>query len=98
MRSDGQYPIRVKARIVAVVYARSSSGRPTFIDLGHAFPNRNRLTLVIWGEDRLNFPAPPERLFRLGQLICAQGFVTSYRGVPQLRVSLWDAQGRLLSF
>jgi hypothetical protein len=83
---------------MSVVYARSSNGRPTFINLGAAYPNPNRLTILIWGEDRPNFPRAPERMFGPGQTICAQGRVTLYRGVSEIEVALWDAQGRLLSF
>jgi hypothetical protein len=88
----------MKARVASVRYAKASRGRPTFINLGYPHPDKRRLTLVIWGSDRVNFPRPPERMFRLSQLVCAQGFVTAYRGVPQMKVSLWDARARLLSF
>ena len=91
-------PVRLKARVASVTFARKSNGRPTFINLGFAYPNPNRLTLLIWGNDRINFPAPPERMFKVGQLVCAQGFVTRYDGVAQIEVALWDAKGRLLSF
>ena len=90
--------VRVKARVIMTFYARSWNGRPTFIDLGSAYPNPNRLRILIWGEDRSNFPAAPERMFRPGHMICAQGRVTRYRGVSEIEVALWDAQGRLLSF
>jgi DNA/RNA endonuclease YhcR with UshA esterase domain len=91
-------PVRVKARIASVAYARSSSGRPTFLNLGHAYPSSGRVTVVIWGEDRGNFPRAPERMFRRGMTICVQGIATQYRGVPQIEVALWDPKGRLLSF
>jgi hypothetical protein len=90
--------VRVKARVVSTYYARSSRGRPTFIDLGAAYPNPRRLTILIWGRNRVNFPRPPERMFRGGQLVCAQGMVSTYRGVSQIEVALWDAAGRLMSF
>ena len=90
--------VRVKARVVSVFYARSSNGRPTFMNLGRDYPNPRRLTVLVWGGDRANFPRAPERMFRAGSLICAQGRVTLYRGVAEIEVSLWDAQGRLLSF
>jgi hypothetical protein len=89
--------VRVKARVVSAVYARSSSGRPTFINLGHSYPNPNRLTLLIWGRNRANFPAAPERMFRRGRLVCAQGIVTRYRGVPEIEVAIWDPAARLMS-
>jgi hypothetical protein len=91
-------PIRVKARVASVAYARSSNGRPTFINLGRAYPSSQRVTVVIWGEDRVNFPRAPERMFRRGTTICVQGIATQYRGVPQIEVALWDPAARLLSF
>lgn len=91
-------PIRVKARIASVTYARSSWGRPTFLNLGNPYPSRSRVTLVIWGRDRGNFPQAPERMFKRGQVVCAQGMATIYRGAPQIEVGLWDAESRLLSF
>jgi hypothetical protein len=90
--------VRVKDRVANAYYARTSSGSPTFIDLGFAYPDTRRLTLVIWQEDRGNFPTAPERMFRRGKTVCAQGVVSRYRGAAQLEVSLWDAAGRLLSF
>lgn len=90
--------VRVKGRVVRSAYASGSAGKPTFLDLGSAYPKRNRLTLLIWGRNRRNFPSAPERMFRRGRLVCAQGFVQRYRGVPQIEVALWDTKGRLLSF
>jgi len=90
--------VRVKARVASTFYAVTSGGRPTFINLGAAYPNPNRLQLLIWGESRANFPRAPERMFRPGQVICAQGRVRLYRGVPEIEVAHWDAQARLLSF
>src|SRR3954462_7898335 len=49
-------PIRIKGLVARVFYARSSPGRPTFIDIGAAYPKKSRVTLVIWAEDRVNFP------------------------------------------
>jgi DNA/RNA endonuclease YhcR with UshA esterase domain len=90
-------PVRIKGRIVSATYAVASSGSPTFLDLGNAYPSRNRVTLVIWGRDRSNFPFAPERYLR-GRTVCAQGFVRLYRGVPQITVSLWDGSESLLTF
>jgi hypothetical protein len=96
-RSIGEM-VRVKASVASAVYARSTNGRPTFLNLGHAYPSRNRLTVLIWGEDRVNFPYAPERMFARGRTICAQGFVSRYDGVPQIEVALYDPVDRLLSF
>lgn len=96
-RSAGGFPIRVKARVVRSYYASSAPGRPTYLDLGYAYPNPRRLTVLIWGRDRVNFPRAPERMFHAGTMICAQGLVSRYRGVAQIQVSLWDPLGNLLS-
>lgn len=90
--------VRVRARVVGSYFARSSNGSPTFIDLIAAYPSPLRLTLVIWGADRINFPSAPERMFRRGALVCAQGRVTMYAGAPEIEVGVWDNAARLLSF
>jgi hypothetical protein len=91
-------PVRVKARVVTAFYARSSRGRPTFLNLGYAYPDTRRLTVLVWGRNRVNFPRAPEQMFRAGTTICAQGVVKRYRGVAEIEVALWDPQDRLLSF
>lgn len=96
--SSGELPVRVKARVVSSLYASSSSGRPTFLNLGRDYPSPARLTVVIWENDRVNFPRAPERMFRTGTIVCVQGFVSRYRGVAQIEVALYDAQDRILSF
>ena len=91
-------PIRVKARVASVRYASSSNGRPTFLNLGNAYPNPSRVSVLIWGTNRRNFPRAPERMFPRGQTVCVQGLAEMYRGSPQIEVSLWDPASRLLSF
>lgn len=90
--------VRVKARVVSSYYARTSTGSPTFINLEYAYPDARRLTLLIWRENRANFPTAPERMFRPGRLVCAEGYLTRYRGAAQIEVSVWDAASRLISF
>ena len=90
--------VRVKARVVRSFYARSSRGRPTFINLGYDYPDRRRLTLVVWGRDRVNFPRAPERMFIRGVLVCAQGVVSTYGNAAEIEVGVWNARARMLSF
>jgi hypothetical protein len=96
-RHDLGVPIRVKARVLRAFWARASTGRPTFLDLGYTYPSPRRLSVVIWGSDRVNFPRAPERMFRAGTLVCVQGIASLYRGVVQIRVGIWDAEEHLLS-
>lgn len=67
--------------VADVHYAARSNGRPTFIDLGHPYPNQT-LTVVIWGDDRARFDPPPESL--RGRRICISGAVRSYHGRPEI--------------
>jgi len=90
--------VRVKARVASAYFARSPRGQPTFLDLGRAYPNPSRIKIVIWGSDRVNFPRAPERMFRAGQLVCAQGVPSLYRGAVQIEIAVWDAESRLMSF
>ncbi|MBW8034871.1 MAG: hypothetical protein FVQ79_04295 [Planctomycetes bacterium] len=67
-------------------YARSTSGRPTFLNLGKPYPQAGRFTIVIWGEDRSNFSFSPESYYR-GKTICAVGLIELYQGSPEIEVS-----------
>jgi hypothetical protein len=68
--------------VKSTFYARGSRGRPTFLNLGRAFPNPDRFTVVIWGRNRGRFPEPPEDLYR-GEYICVRGLIRLFEGVPQ---------------
>jgi DNA/RNA endonuclease YhcR with UshA esterase domain len=61
--------------------AENSRGKPTFIDLDSAYPNRT-FTIVIWDSDRQAVGDLP----RIGLRICATGLIKDYRGNPQIAV------------
>jgi hypothetical protein len=86
--------VRVKARIAHVTYASATAGRPTFIDPGHAYPNANRLSLVIWGENRVNFPRAPERMFRPDRSSVLKGSRPSTEACHSCR-SVFGTQNRV---
>jgi micrococcal nuclease len=69
-------------RVTSTKYAASSSGSPTFLDVGNRYPNPNRLSLVIWIENRPAF-SHPERKYR-GKRVCVRGRVTDYGGTPEI--------------
>jgi len=77
---------RVRGPVISTKYARGSTGRPTFLNVGRAFPNPNRFTVVIWGRNRDRFPAPPENLYR-GEYICVRGRIRLFEGVPETFLS-----------
>jgi hypothetical protein len=75
----------IKGRVAGAFYARSSNGRPTFLNLGRDYPDSRRFTVVIWGRNRSSFGAP-ERRYR-GKTICVVGYVSTYRGVPEIEAT-----------
>ena len=73
----------VKGPVKGTKYASSSSGRPTFINIGKNYPNRSRFTVVIWGKYRSAFPSRPEVLYR-GKTVLATGKIRMYKGSAQM--------------
>ena len=71
--------------VASATYAQSSSGEPTFINLGKPYPDHS-LTIVIWGDNRGNFSVPPERAY-MNQRVCVTGLIESYRDSPQIVVA-----------
>lgn len=66
--------------VASAQYADRSRGRPTFLNLGHAYPNQD-VAAVIWGDERSKFGAP-ETL--AGKRVCVTGDITLYRGRPEV--------------
>ncbi len=72
--------------VVDTHYASTSSGQPTFLNLGKGYPDLDRFTVVIWGRNRYNFPLAPESYY-YGKNICVTGLITEYQGAAQIEVS-----------
>lgn len=68
--------------VAEVHYAADSNSRPTFLNLGHAYPDQD-LIIVIFGDDLANFPTSPSAWE--GQRICVTGSITRYNGKPENR-------------
>jgi DNA/RNA endonuclease YhcR with UshA esterase domain len=71
---------------VTTSYALNSKGKPTFLNVGKGYPDPQRLTVVIWEENRSKFSIPPDTLYE-GKNICVEGLITLYKGVPEIEVS-----------
>ncbi|MEA1872262.1 MAG: hypothetical protein U9M91_02580 [Chloroflexota bacterium] len=72
--------------VVDTNYASGSSGKPTFLNMGNPYPDPDRFTVVIWGENRGKFSQPPEDYYD-GKTIYVSGLIDSYEGVPQIEVT-----------
>jgi len=78
--------VTVRGPVKGTNYASGTKGKPTFLDVGKAYPDPARFTVLIWGDDRASFPAPPEKAYA-GKTICVTGLVTSYKGGAEIEVS-----------
>jgi len=64
-------------------WASGSNGKPTFLNIGKPYPDPDRFTVVIWIDNRANFPQPLEDYY-LGKTICVTGLITEYDGIAQI--------------
>ena len=84
--SEAKYHIgefqRVQGVIVSTFYATNTKGEPTFLNMDKPYPN-NIFTVLIWGEDRKNFPHPPE-IYYNNKKVIVEGVISQYKGVPQI--------------
>ena len=77
--------VAVAGPLMKVTSRENIRGNPTWIDIGGVYPNAQRLVLVIWGEQKPNFP-----MVGLGQLegrsICIIGQIKTYKGNLQIEL------------
>ncbi len=76
--------VKICTRVYGTKFLSSSGRKPTFLDLGAPYPD-SPLTIVIWGDDRGNFPNPPETYYR-DKDICVTGRILIYKGKPEIIV------------
>ena len=60
------------------------SNHITLINLGGASPGQ-KISIIIKGKDRDNFPSPPEKLYT-GKTVCVKGPVETQNGLPSVVV------------
>lgn len=75
-------------RVASTRFLRTGR-RPTFLNLGHPYPEQD-LTVVIWGEDRAQFGGAPEERYR-SRRVCVTGRIELYRGRPEIVIRTRDA-------
>lgn len=67
-------------------YCSSCKGKPTFLNIGEPYPDPDRFTVIIWGENRGNFPTAPETYYE-GKHICVRGLIVPYEDVAEIEVT-----------
>ena len=71
--------------IISTHFASSSNGQPTFLNMGEDFPSTRRFVVLIWGEDRGQFPGRPEDIYD-GRNLCVTGIVEVFEAVYEIEV------------
>lgn len=79
--------VSVVGPAVGTAVGENVNGRPTWINVGEPFPSKNRLSLVIWQRNINQFRSALEWNLSGGQLVCATGEISEYRGVPQIELT-----------
>ncbi len=72
--------------VVSARYVPSSRGSPTFINVGADYPDEDRFTVVIWGNDRELFGSSPE-IDYLGETICVTGAIILFDRIVEIEIS-----------
>lgn len=70
--------------VVSTRFLANSKSQATYLNLDYNFPNQV-FTIVISGEDRVNFPYLPE-VFLKNKQVCVRGEVQKFNGTPQIEV------------
>ena len=78
--------VTVYGTVAGARFIESGNGQPTFINIGVDHPNQNRVTAVIWGGNRGNFPQAPEAMYR-GRTITVTGEVYIFDGAANIEVT-----------
>ena len=73
----------VCGEVASSMYATSSKGRPTYLNIGKPYPN-HIFSAVIWDTHRAKFGALEQRY--KGKWICVRGRIADYRGAAQIEV------------
>ncbi len=75
--------------VAGTKYGATSRGNPTWLNIGKDYPSSERFVVIIWGENRGNFPQAPESYYS-GKTICVTGLIQEYEGIPQIEVTTPD--------
>ncbi|MGM0855863.1 MAG: DUF559 domain-containing protein [Pseudomonadota bacterium] len=85
MRKHIGETITTRGPIKLVTYKPEVNGSPTWIEVGAKFPDSNRLTLLIWGDDRPVFESQITDQNE-GDTVCVKGEVREYQGGVQIHL------------
>ncbi len=77
--------ITIIGPVMSTAWASESRGKPTFLNIGRAYPDPERFTVLLWIDARFRFDQPPEEMYA-DQTICVTGVVEIYEGGGEIIV------------
>ncbi|SFV29913.1 DNA-binding protein [Thermoflavifilum thermophilum] len=77
--------VTVCGKIASTYYDSTSKRKPTFLNFRYPHPDET-FTVVIWGDDRKNFPYKPETYLKNKQ-ICVKGKITLFHDEPEMIIT-----------
>lgn len=77
--------ITIIGPVMSTAWASESRGKPTFLNIGRAYPDPERFTVLLWIDARFRFDQPPEEIFA-DTTICVTGVVEIYEGGGEIIV------------
>ncbi|WP_085920423.1 DUF559 domain-containing protein [Halomonas sp. CSM-2] len=77
--------VTTQGLIKRITYKPDVNGSPTWIEVGASFPNPDRLTLLIWDNNRPEFASQLSQNI-IGDDACVMGKVSEYRGDVQIQL------------
>ncbi len=75
--------VAVVGPLMKVTTPNTVQGNPTWIDIGGVFPSTQRLSVIIWGDKKNEFPSVSSGQL-VGRSVCIIGLIESYKGNPQI--------------
>ena len=81
--------LAVVGPVVKTGYMRDRPGSPTVMELGRNLRDPDRFTVEIRGQDRENFPSPPEHAY-IGKTVCVTSWISEDSGIAGTVVSSPD--------
>lgn len=77
--------VAVLGTVAEYRYLPKINGAPTWINLGAKYPNKNRFSVVVWGDYRSQFGRALSSDL-VSRQICVMGLVKLWDGVPQMEL------------
>ena len=78
--------VTITGPVEGTKFLSRSKGKPTYLNVGNAYPSNDRLVVLIWGSNRDAFPSAPEDAYD-GVTVAVRGTVKVYEGLPEIAIA-----------